>query len=65
MPGNQLPQFVRDIRPPEGMLLAADHQPSTVPELYGDIEALKFINLEAEGLGEYKAQLEEFLRRKK
>jgi hypothetical protein len=63
--GNQLPQFVRDIKPPEGMVLAADQQSTVVPELYGDVEALKLINLDAEGLGEYKAQLEAFLRGKR
>lgn len=60
---NDLPQFVKDIQTPEGLVLAADHKPCTnlVHELVGDIEALKLVDLEREGLGEYKQQLEKFM----
>ncbi len=54
----ELPQFVLDIKPPEGIKLAADHKPTHVIELEGDIEALKLIaDLEKEGLGEYREYL--------
>ncbi len=53
-----LPQFVLDIKPPEGITLAADHKPTHVIELEGDIEALKLIaDLDREGLGEYREYL--------
>jgi hypothetical protein len=53
---SELPQFVRDIKPPEGLRLAADHPaPSNVVELEGDIEALKLVaDLDREGLGAYR-----------
>lgn len=41
---SELPDFVKDIKPPEGIQLAADYSPITY-ELEGDIEALKLIDL--------------------
>lgn len=53
---DQLPRIVTNIQNPEGIVLAADQPPSKMlPELEGEIEALKLIDLEAQGLGEYKS----------
>jgi len=53
---NNLPEFVIDIKTPDGLVLAADYKyVSNVLE--GDLHALKLINLEREGLGEYKHYL--------
>lgn len=57
---DQLPEFVKDIETPtEVGNLAAEvqRQPSPVHVLEGDLEALKLIDLEAEGLGAYRSQL--------
>jgi hypothetical protein len=51
-----LPEFVHDIKTPEGISLAADHQRANY-ELEGDIHALKLIDLDREGLSEYKSQV--------
>ena len=37
--------------------LAADYKYNSVHELEGQLEGLKYIDLEKEGLGEYRAQL--------
>ena len=42
---NELPKMVLDLPRPEGITLAADYQPNTVPELEGDIDALKLVDL--------------------
>ena len=54
---SELPDFVLDIKPPSGVVLAADHKPSSVPELEGDLHALNLIDLDKEGLSEYRSQL--------
>ena len=41
----ELPQFVRDIQPACGVELAANKPTQQVPELEGDIEALRLIDL--------------------
>ena len=51
---SELPEFVRNIKQPDGLVLASDYKYQVVPELEGNIEALKLINLEKEGLTEYK-----------
>lgn len=48
---------VTDIKCPDGIALAADHKYKQVHELEGDIEALKLVDLEKEGLSEYKDYL--------
>lgn len=56
----QLPNFVLDIKSPQGLKTAAE-QPATatnIDELYGDLEALKLVDLEREGLGHYRSFLE-------
>lgn len=63
-PARELPDFVLDIKPPNGVVLAADYQyngPQNTPELEGDVHALRLIDLERAGLGEYRAQLDRFL----
>jgi hypothetical protein len=50
----ELPSFVLDIKPASGLVLAADHVPNLVHELVGDLHALSLIDLDREGLGEYK-----------
>lgn len=52
-----LPQFVLDIQTPSDIILAADYQSSNVLELEGQLEAFKYIDLDREGLSEYRDQL--------
>lgn len=54
---NELPAFVRDIKPPNGVQLASDQSPMTSYELEGDIDALSLIDLDAFGLSEYKKEV--------
>ena len=56
----ELPQFVKEIKPPTGVVLAADYSASSLLELEGDIQALSLIDLEREGLAEYRAYLAKF-----
>ena len=55
----QLPKFVKDIETPTeiGKLAADVEAGSYFSELEGDLDALKLVNLEAEGLGHYRSQL--------
>ncbi len=47
----ELPTFVRDIRPPAGMILAGEFNGSALPyELEGDLAALNLVDLESEGI---------------
>jgi Ca2+-binding EF-hand superfamily protein len=55
---SELPQFVKEIRPPMGVILASEYVGSGIYDLEGDIEALKLIDLEKEGLIEYKSYVE-------
>ena len=59
---NELPEFVHEIKPPQGVVLAADSSESYVPELEGDVGALDFVDLEKEELGEYRPSLEKWRR---
>ena len=53
-----LPQFVLDIKTPaEVGVLAADFRAKSLFELEGQLEGFKFIDLDKEGLGEYRAYL--------
>lgn len=54
----ELPQFVLDIQTPSDIVLASEHRYNPVFELEGDVEAFKYIDLDREGLSEYRAQLE-------
>jgi len=53
---NDLPDFAKEIKPPEGVVLAANESISTFQgyKLEGDLFALSLIDLDKEGLGEYK-----------
>jgi hypothetical protein len=56
----ELPTFVKDIRPPAGIQLASESNNSDcVYELEGDIYALNLVDLEREGLVEYKYLLKQ------
>ena len=52
-----MPDFVLDIQPPQGIVLAADYKYNQVHELEGELHALKLVDLEKEGLGQYREQL--------
>lgn len=54
---NDLPKFVLDIATPDNLELAADCKQSLVHELEGQVEALRLVDLDQEGLAEYKIQL--------
>ena len=54
----ELPQFVLDIKPPQGVVLAADYQYNNIHELEGDVGALKLVDLDREGLSQYRAQVQ-------
>lgn len=57
-----LPQFVLDIpAPPDIGELAANHVPNQVHELIGEVEALRHVDLDKEGLSQYKTQLDRVL----
>ena len=56
----ELPTFVKEIKPPAGVILAADTTgSSTVYELEGDVYALNLVDLEREGLVEYRYLLKQ------
>jgi hypothetical protein len=59
-PTNSLPDFVNEIKTPDSLLLAAAVEYSGLHELEGDVHALKLVDLEREGLGEYRQYLEHF-----
>jgi hypothetical protein len=54
-----LPQFVKDIRTPSevGQLAWEFRSSGASYELEGDLSGFEFVNLEREGLGEYRQQL--------
>lgn len=53
-----LPKFVTDIPTPKDVgALASDALDRAIDELIGDLEAMRLVNLEAEGLEKYRAQL--------
>lgn len=55
---SDLPQFVLDIQTPKELTLAADYRYSSVLELEGELQAFQYVDLDREGLSEYRAQLE-------
>ena len=53
-----MPQFVLDIQTPSEVgVLAADFRYKSVLELEGQLEGFQYVNLDSEGLSEYRAQL--------
>lgn len=57
----ELPDFVKQIKAPSGLVLAAEWQPS-IFDLEGDVQALSLIDLDREGLSEYKNIARQFLK---
>lgn len=60
-----MPQFILDIKPPEGIVLAADCKQKMFHDLIGHVEALNLIDdatLEREGLLHYKNMLNRKIR---
>ncbi|RNA41359.1 hypothetical protein BpHYR1_043584 [Brachionus plicatilis] len=55
---SQLPDFVLGIKPPQGVTLAAERPFSQVHILEGEVHALKLVDLDREGLAEYKSQVD-------
>jgi hypothetical protein len=55
----ELPTFVKEIKPPAGVILAADTGTSAIYELEGDVYALNLVDLEREGLVEYRYLLKQ------
>jgi hypothetical protein len=61
---NELPDFVREIRPPTGLTLASESVTQggvtqVRQELEGDVYALSFVDLNREGLGELSRFVEQ------
>lgn len=57
---HNIPDEIRHVPNPNGLVLAADVQQEAgdnVPELYGDVNALIDVDLDREGLGEYRSQI--------
>lgn len=55
---DKLPEYVLKINPPEGVKLAANQdQVGKLPELEGDVEAMRLVDLDQVGLSEYKQYL--------
>jgi hypothetical protein len=53
----QLPSFVNEIPTPKGIVLASNYHYNPVHELEGDIQALRLVDLDREGLSQYRPQL--------
>lgn len=58
---DNLPRYVQQIPTPKGLTLAADCLNDNLHELYGDIDALRLIDLEREGLGHYRQYINDSL----
>ena len=54
---HHLPDFVHEIKTPAGLMLAADHAPPALHELEGDLHALQLVDLDKEGLADYRDYL--------
>jgi hypothetical protein len=52
-----LPDFVHDIKTPEGLILAAQYRAPELHELEGDVQALALVDLDREGLSAYRDYL--------
>ena len=60
---DELPDFIKEIKTPDGIFLAADSK-DYIDELEGDVEALNLVDLDKEGLGHYKSYLSNFSNKK-
>lgn len=54
---NEMPDYVANIKTPEGLVLAANYRYNNIHELEGDLQALRLIDLDREGLAEYRSYL--------
>ena len=57
----EFPEIVHELRPPVGVVLAAEYNAPSLIDLEGDINALNMIDLDKEGLPEYKDWLKRYL----
>ena len=55
---SDLPSFVTDIKTPDGLVLAANYRYNSLYELEGDVQALRLVDLDREGLAEYRSYLQ-------
>lgn len=53
----ELPLFVKEIPTPSGLILASEQAPQSNYNLIGDTDALQLVDLDKEGLKEYKPKL--------
>lgn len=60
IPPVELPIEIKSIKPPAGLVLAADYRPVQPPPLAGDIDALLLVDLDKFGLSEYRDTLNRF-----
>jgi hypothetical protein len=54
---HDLPDFVHDIKTPEGLILASQYRAPDLHELEGDVQALALVDLDREGLSAYRDYL--------
>jgi len=54
---SELPKEANHFKAPPGQVLAVNCDPNEKPLLVGDVLALKYINLNCNGLNEYASQL--------
>lgn len=54
---SEMPDYVNGIKTPEGLVLAANYRYNSIHELEGDLQALRLIDLDREGLAEYRSYL--------
>jgi hypothetical protein len=55
---SDIPEYVANIKTPDGLVLAANYRYNNLHELEGDIQALRLVDLDREGLAEYRAYLQ-------
>jgi hypothetical protein len=55
---NELPEYVTNIKTPDGLVLAANYRYNNLYELEGDVQALRLVDLDREGLIEYRNYLQ-------
>jgi hypothetical protein len=63
-PSHELPTFAKQIKPPKGIVLAADKKIPPKVKLEGDIHALELIDLDKHDLAEYRDYLNTFKNQK-
>lgn len=56
-PIDKLPKIAAEIKAPEGLVLASESRIEALPKIEGDLEALKLVDLDKVGLGEFRSFL--------